>query len=335
MNLIDRYVHAVGENLPRKSRADIETEIRSLLEDTLEERSQAAGRPVDEAMQVEVLKEFGSPEKIAASYMPPRYLIGPRLFPTFMLVMRILLIVLTVLAMIGLGVDVSQPGLSANEIAGKVSQAFIEYLSSLLAALGNVVFVFAIIEWLMPKTTEEKSQQWDPRKLPSFEDPERVQPASVIAEIFFTVIAILFFNLYVSWLGLPFMVDGTFSIVPVFTEAFFRYIPMLNVLWVLQIVLNAFLLRAGRWDQWTRWCNLVLKGFSVFILVLMITGPAIIDVNLSGTGIEPGAANTLEKLATSAAMFGLVVAAVVQVIDLVRSIYRLVIKDAPSAIPSH
>ena len=39
MNMIDQYVIEVGENLPEKLRADLEKEIRSLIEDTLEERS--------------------------------------------------------------------------------------------------------------------------------------------------------------------------------------------------------------------------------------------------------------------------------------------------------
>ena len=50
MNLIDRYVTEVGKHLPRKNRLDIETELRSTLEDMLEDRSQQTGRPADEAL---------------------------------------------------------------------------------------------------------------------------------------------------------------------------------------------------------------------------------------------------------------------------------------------
>jgi uncharacterized protein (UPF0216 family) len=44
MNLIDKYITEVGKHLPRKNRADIEAEIRSTLEDMLEERSAGARR---------------------------------------------------------------------------------------------------------------------------------------------------------------------------------------------------------------------------------------------------------------------------------------------------
>ena len=105
MSIIDNYMQAVGKDLPRRNRADIEVEIRSLIEDTLADRSKDAKRPVDEAMTVEVLKEFGSPEKMAASYHSNDYLVGPRFYRTFLLVARIVLPVMAAfsLAMLLLG----------------------------------------------------------------------------------------------------------------------------------------------------------------------------------------------------------------------------------------
>jgi hypothetical protein len=91
MNLIDKYISEVGDYLPGRQKADIQAEIRSLIEDMLDERSRASNRARDDnGLIVEVLKEFGSPRKVASSYLPQRYLIGPQLFPTFMLVLRIL-----------------------------------------------------------------------------------------------------------------------------------------------------------------------------------------------------------------------------------------------------
>ena len=58
MNLIERYVYEVGQNLSGKNRQDIEKEIRSLIEDSLEARTQSEGRPADDEMMVSVLKEL-------------------------------------------------------------------------------------------------------------------------------------------------------------------------------------------------------------------------------------------------------------------------------------
>src|SRR5687767_9095918 len=78
MSLIDRYIAEVGRHLPEKDRADIEAEIRSMLEDMLEERSQQTGKSVDDKVIVEVLEQLGNPQLLASKYAPPkRYLIGP------------------------------------------------------------------------------------------------------------------------------------------------------------------------------------------------------------------------------------------------------------------
>ena len=60
----------------------VEKEIRSTLEDMLDERKQGKG-PADEMTIIQLLKEYGAPRDVAATYRPPQYqyLIGPRLFP--------------------------------------------------------------------------------------------------------------------------------------------------------------------------------------------------------------------------------------------------------------
>src|SRR5512139_3498301 len=98
--IIDRYLSAVSESLPAKQRKETVTEIRSLIQDALDDRSKAEGREPDDEMMAAVLKQFGPPEKIVAPYLPEKYLIGPRLFPTFMLVLRIVLPIIAVLVLV-------------------------------------------------------------------------------------------------------------------------------------------------------------------------------------------------------------------------------------------
>ncbi len=102
MELIDRYVYEVGRQLPRKNRADIQVELQSTLVDTLEARVQ--GEPSQEDV-VELLKEFGPPQKVAASYWPQgQYLIGPNLYPLFRMVLGIALIVFIIVKLVLLGI---------------------------------------------------------------------------------------------------------------------------------------------------------------------------------------------------------------------------------------
>src|SRR5512139_3548388 len=115
MNLIDKYIAEVGKYLPRKQRADIEAEIRSTLEDMLEERKQAQGT-LDDAAIIALLKEYGAPRKIAESYVGPRYLIGPRMYPFFVMVTRIVFIVLIAVTFTGVGISLVNTNLSGPEL---------------------------------------------------------------------------------------------------------------------------------------------------------------------------------------------------------------------------
>ncbi|MBK8783002.1 MAG: hypothetical protein IPO22_14615 [Anaerolineales bacterium] len=51
------------------------------MEDMIEDRASTTGQLRDEAMEIELMKEYGSPQQVAATYNPHPYLIGPRLFP--------------------------------------------------------------------------------------------------------------------------------------------------------------------------------------------------------------------------------------------------------------
>src|SRR4030066_1049947 len=98
--LVDRYLAAVSDLLPVRLRKDTVTEIRSLIQDALDDRSKTEGKVPDDDMMAAVLKEFGSPEKIVAPYLPEKYLIGPRLYPVFILVLQIALPIIAVLMML-------------------------------------------------------------------------------------------------------------------------------------------------------------------------------------------------------------------------------------------
>src|SRR5262249_9349154 len=145
MNLIDKYIAEVGRHLPRKNRADIGAEIRSTLEDMLDERTQGKVQ-ADEAAVMEVLKDYGAPREVAATYQTHQYLIGPRLFSIFEMVLRIVFSVLIVVSLVGLGVSLAKTGFTGAAFLSSIKDWFLSLLGSLIAAFGNIVLVFAIIE---------------------------------------------------------------------------------------------------------------------------------------------------------------------------------------------
>ena len=137
MNLIDKYIAEVGKHLPRKQRADIEAEIRSTLEDMLEERNQAEAS--NEAQVIELLKEYGEPRKVAESYIGPRYLIGPRLYPTFELIVKIVLAAVLGAGLLGYGLSASiTKSFAGTEFFSFLGQFWMGLLGGMISAFGNI-----------------------------------------------------------------------------------------------------------------------------------------------------------------------------------------------------
>ncbi|KAB2859741.1 MAG: hypothetical protein F9K46_10945, partial [Anaerolineae bacterium] len=86
VELVERYVHQVGRYLSQKERAEIEAELRSMIQDQLDDRFEGAPSPADVAS---VLSELGDPRQMAASYGSQQYLVGPDLYPSMMRVLRL------------------------------------------------------------------------------------------------------------------------------------------------------------------------------------------------------------------------------------------------------
>jgi hypothetical protein len=327
MALIDLYVNEVGRNLPAKMREDIEKEIRSLIEDMLEDAAKTQGRQPDEQLVVDVLKQMGSPEKVAASYLPPRYLIGPKYFPTFWMVTRIVLTVILVLSAIGLGVQLGRTAGGLPEFLTALSSGFGGMISTLIAAFGNVVLVFAILQWLMPEPKFDK-KEWDPRALKAEPDPERVKPAEMVIGIAGSIFLLLLLNVYPQWLGIVSFSDGVWVHVQVLTAAFTAYFPWISLLLVAGIALNAYLLNVGRWTPAARWSSIGINIGSIIMLGMMVSGPALVGfdptelarLNWPGVGTTVGTLNNALNLGMRIALG---ISLVMQVIDVAKMLLRL------------
>ena len=327
MNLLDKYVTEIGKRLPRRNRADIETEIKSTLQDMLDERSARLGKPVDEAMTSDLLKEYGSPAKVAASYRPTPYLIGPRLFPTFELVLRIVIAVLVGVSLLGLVVSFASHS-SGPDFIQVLGNWAVQLFGGLIAAFGNIVLVFAILERVLPasKIEAETAENWDPAELEAEPDPVVVKPSEPIFTILFTVIGLVILNIYPDLVGIGFVQDGRWISVPMLSRTFFTYLPWINLLGVLQIALNLVLLRMGRWTVPSRIANIALEIGSIVLAAAMLAGPALVDLSaekLAGTPLA-AAGKTLVPILGLAPTIALVVVIVVSTIEVAQAIYRMV-----------
>lgn len=332
MNLIDRYVTEVGRHLPLvKGRRDIENELRSTLEDMLEDRVQKSGRPADEAMEIDLLKEYGAPQKMAATYNPTPYLIGPRVFPFFMMILKI------VFAAVALGLTIAtaiqimtQSPMTAIELLSAIGKGILNIFSACIAAFGNIALVFALIERYAPaaefKMDEEK--EWDPASLMKEPEPEDVKVWEPILAIVFTFIAISIFNFNPQLIGIYYPSGDDWNIIPVLSEAFFRWLPLMNIAWVAEIIINGMLLRTGHWQTSTRLFSIAIKVLQIVIGYFLLIGPAIVKVTAESLkAIEGFDAEAAQILATMAqqGIRGLIALTMFLIaIDIIRTVVKLI-----------
>jgi hypothetical protein len=325
MNLIDRYIAEVGKHLPRKNRADIEAEIRSTLEDMLDERKQGEG-PADEATVMALLKEYGSPREVAGKYKTHPYLIGPRLFPLFERVVKIIFAIVIGASVLGLGVNISETGLSGPEFVSVLGEWFGGLFSGLMAAFGNLVLVFAIIERTQAAAEFEKEfSDWDPKELQQEPDPDKIDLPDNIATIIFTVLGLLLLNLYPNLLVAGFFTNDTWVSFPILTETFFRFLPWINVMGLLQIVFSSFMLSQKNWTPVTRIVNILVDIASMILSIVILRTPGIFNITpdtLRSIGITE-AADTLARLFAVIPTIIIIIVAVATAVEVGKSVLRL------------
>ena len=272
MDLINRYAHEVGQYLPHRLRADVEAELRSLLTDSVEARARANGVPAGDDLAGRVLREFGTPKEVAARYAPdPQYLIGPRLYPVYVVAVKVMLPVLAAL-IVALAVAGRFQGPGEQPSLAVLVRATGKFLWSALVNLGIMTLVFALVERAMRKG-EASSASFDPAKLPPVEDPDKISYFGRVFALYMIAVLALAFNVFPGWVAIFVFHGNEGTVYPLLAPGFDRYLPLLNAWWLLAFVLNLVVLRHGRWTRPTRWADFGLEVANALILLVIVTGP--------------------------------------------------------------
>ena len=158
MDLVDRYLRAVGKALPEAQREDIIRELSEDIRSEMEEREEGLGRPLTEAEQQSVLKQRGNPLLLAASYRQDRrsvafgkQLIGPVLFPFYVKVLSFNLgLTFTIIAVIFIALGLSGQKIGFHDIVSTC-------LLQLFIQLGAVTLIFSLLERHLTKNPD----RWD------------------------------------------------------------------------------------------------------------------------------------------------------------------------------
>lgn len=264
--LVERYVHQVGRYLPPKERAEIEAELRSQIQDQLDDRYAGSPSPEEAAS---VLAEFGHPYQMAASYNRDQYLVGPDLYPYLMLVLRhVWVLIPTIVIFLNVfgALVSSRQGMWLEFIF----ETLIAIVQATLSFSAVVVLLFALIQ-RMRAELDEKEAAFDPLNLPKVDDPrsvDRFEAASGIAIGTFVTLVLLYF-LRVGGLTLRFDLIDPGEVIPV-------PIPWLGVLIatiIAEVIMHLLVLRRNRWSVGLWLAETVLEVFGLIGLYFAVFEP--------------------------------------------------------------
>lgn len=174
--LLDRYLAAVAEALPKDvDRDDVLAEIADELQSQIEEGKN----------ETEAIRAYGHPRVVAARYGRAQYLIGPELFPFYVLMLRNVLAGGIALVLLG-------GGLTA--ILLHDGGIFFESLGIAWNTAWWIAFVVTLLFAIAERTSSplgRVTSRWDPLELPA---PSAVTPVkwySAIIEFVVNFIALL------------------------------------------------------------------------------------------------------------------------------------------------
>lgn len=275
--LLSRYVADVKRKIGLGAPKDVDRELESLLSDSIEARETAEGRELRIDEVAGILREFGTPGEVAERYLPrPRHLIGPGLYPVFMVVVKAVLgaaalvpLILLLLSRLAQGEDFPPLWTGILNWLGLAYQiAF--------GGLAWAVLVFAVLERLGVSERALESavgpaERWNPLDLPPTDDPSAASRFGTGFNIYAIVALLIVFNFWPEWIGIYTFKPGSQPQVLSLRDLGI-HLPMwqLNLWWLVALIQNLLLFRAGRWTEFTRWTEFGLGLFGAAIIYLLI-----------------------------------------------------------------
>ena len=276
MELQERYIAAGLKHIPPTEKAEVEKAMRRIIAERLEGR----GDPSEETER-EVLRGLGSPRLLAEKQLrEPPHLIGPELYGTYLLIVKIVMTVAVIGTLIGNTIDFI---VNDEEMLRYIAQSFAAAITVAIGAFGWVTLVFAIME----RTAKEKilteiQEDWSLADLPEKEVPQKpFSRIGVIIGIIFTVLFLVLVNQYSQLLGFYYTLDGSREMIPMLNQQVFRsYLPYINGMLVLQLLFSASKLVFRKWTYPVATANLILNVLSFVLLWFILQDAAILNPEL-------------------------------------------------------
>jgi len=280
MELIERYLYQVEKYLPKANRKEISNELRSLILEQLDDQDININ---DEDKIASILKDFGEPRKVAASYTKQDGVIANELVPIFYLVLRILFYVLPITLLFVSMIDYfsSNDTYSIMDLLLSMLYRVPNILMALMASIGILFVVFSgISQGLTSKELEDiKVPEFDPLKLPKV--PTNIYKVSIFETLFSILASILFLYIINYEQGLiAIYFEG--ERYPLLNTRFQQILPYINIGLIVQILISTAHLYIRQKTFLTKTMEYIHTIYSALILFILAAAPIFNETIING-----------------------------------------------------
>lgn len=262
--LIEAYVVDVMRRLPRKQRNDVGFELRALLTESLKGRAADTGRAADHAMALDLVREFGQPDEVAARYHTP----GPPIIPPAHTRAFAWATAIGVALQWAVSLPLTVSG-RLPLVAPEDSRFAAWWLSYGLGAFwwpGFLVSMMMIAGWVR-QTWPTSAAGWQPRAQIDRDHVNRAAFGAGLAAALFGIALWVLIAWYVVTFSNPFTRALAFDSDFLATRA-----PVLLIYWAAGITLLIVLIIEGRWRRLTRRIDLALKLMAIVLMAWFVFG---------------------------------------------------------------
>lgn len=263
MNLIDRYISAVAQQLPASRRDDIARELKANILDRLESFAEEHGRPTTPADESAILRELGHPRQVAAGYLPPRQLVSPAWFPFYTQCLSYGLAIVMLIQLLGFGVSLLSGG--GFNVSGLLGGA----IHAALIMFACVTGVFYALSNLPETTHITPYCGWKPEQLPPVKQPwQRINLFDSVMEFAGNLFLLLILQ-YSLWMS-----SETLANLPVTPGAGLQaWMLPLSAATAIALIINLWNLRHDYWTPAKLKLSIVLRLLACVLCISIAHTP--------------------------------------------------------------
>jgi hypothetical protein len=275
--LLDRYFYAIKNELGGKDKDDIVTELQSNLMDSLEE-SYPQDAELNKAAAREVLLNNGSPQQVAEKFHGPRYLIGPRIYPQYIEVLRIVLTVLGTVLVVSYIISSFIGGQTPQQLAVSIAGFIGSLWNAMLASAAVITFVFAVMERKRITGNEEiDMEKWKPEDLPEMTNPQNVR---IVGHVFGILGGLIWISILIyllnkgeifAWINGEQVVAGTIN------SGLKTMLPYFIAVSGLELANHAVILVQQVYSTFSRWFKIILEVANTVLLAILLGKLPLVD----------------------------------------------------------